>query len=56
MENKYYQELFKKSLKIGQGTRVQKIIKSHKRMLSSVLLSMIAKRFNRVFKITTKTF
>lgn len=56
MQNEYYQELFKKSLKIGQGTRVQKIIKSHKKMLSSVLLSMIARRFNKVFKITTKTF
>lgn len=56
MVNKYYQELFKKNLKIGQGTRLQKIFKTPKRMLSSVLLSMIARRFNRGFKITTKTF
>lgn len=56
MVNKYYQELFKKNLKMGQGTRLQKIFKAPKRMLSSVLLSMIARRFNRGFKITTKTF
>ena len=56
MINKYYQELFKKSLKIGQGTKLQKIIKAPKRILSSVLLSIIARRFNRTFKITTKTF
>ena len=66
MENKYYQELFKKSL-LGYGqdrqtarTIMQMVIKkmiiSPKRMLSLVLLAMISKLFNRAFKRTVMTF
>jgi len=56
MQNEYYQEFFKKNLKKAQGTKMQKIFKAPKRMLFSVLLAMIARRFNRPFKITAKTF
>lgn len=54
MESNYYQELFKKSL--IQGTGMQKIIKTPGRMLSSIMLSLIARLFNRTFKINAKTF
>ena len=66
MENKYYQELFEKSL-LGYGQDrqtaraimqmvIKKAIRSPKRVLSLVLLAMISKLFNRAFKRTVKTF